>query len=60
MNLTVTTKYVCGIDLHARKMSTCVMNKDGNVLLKKSIDCVFKVFLNLIKPFKRSITVGVE
>jgi transposase len=60
MNLTVTSKYVCGIDLHARKMSTCVMNKDGKVLLKKTIDCVFKAFLDIIKPFKRSITVGVE
>ena len=30
MNLTVSTKYVCGIDLHARKMSICVMNKEVN------------------------------
>ena len=45
MNLTITTKYVCGIDLHARKMSICVMDKDGKVLLKKNIDCDIKVFV---------------
>jgi transposase len=60
MNLTVNTKYVCGIDLHAKNMSVCVMDKDGKVLLKRNISCEFDVFLALIKPYKRSVTVGVE
>jgi hypothetical protein len=29
MNLTVSTKYVCGIDLHAREMRICFMDRDG-------------------------------
>lgn len=60
MNLTVTTKYVCGIDLHARTMSICVMNKDGKILLKKNMTCEFKVFMSFITPYKQSLTVGVE
>ena len=37
MFVIVTTKYVCGIDLHARKMSVCVMDKNGLVHLKKQL-----------------------
>jgi transposase len=60
MNLTVSTKYVCGIDLHARKMSVCVMDKDGKVVFNRNIDCNINEFLDYITPFKKSITVGVE
>jgi hypothetical protein len=60
MNLTVSTKYVCGIDLHAREMSVCVMDIDGKVLLKRNLPCDIKVFLSYIEPFKKSLTVGVE
>ena len=60
MNLTVTTKYVCGIDLHAREMSVCVKNIDGNVLMKRNVPCDIKIFMNYIAPFKKSLTVGVE
>jgi hypothetical protein len=35
MFVNVTTKHVCGIDLHARTMSVCVMAKNGLVVLKK-------------------------
>jgi transposase len=60
MNLSVSTKYVCGIDLHAREMSICVMDVTGNVLLKKDMSCSINVFLRHIEPYKRSLTVGVE
>jgi len=29
----VDTQYYCGIDLHARNMYACVMNREGDVLL---------------------------
>lgn len=60
MFLTVTTKYVCGIDLHARKMSICIMNKQGKIILRKTIDCEFLLLIDLITPYIKSITVGVE
>lgn len=60
MFLTVTTKYVCGIDLHARKMSICIMDKQGKIVLRKTIDCEFLLLLDLVTPYIKSITVGVE
>jgi hypothetical protein len=60
MFVTVTTKFVCGIDLHARTMSVCVMAKNGLVLMKKTISCDIAILLECLKPFIRSITVGVE
>jgi hypothetical protein len=60
MFVTVTTKHVCGIDLHARTMSVCVMTENGLVVLKKTIDCSITTLLECLKPFIRSITVGVE
>ena len=30
-------KYYCGIDLNARKMYLCIMNREGEILLHKKI-----------------------
>ena len=60
MNVVVTTKYVCGIDLHAQTMAICIMDKNGKILVKKSIKCEIKLLMELLKPYIRSITVGVE
>ena len=51
MNVTVLTKYVCGIDLHARKMSCCVMDIQGAVLIKKNIRCELDKLMEFIKPW---------
>lgn len=60
MNLYVKTKYVCGIDLHAQTMAICIMDKNGKTLLKKSIKCDIGLLMALLKPYLKSITVGVE
>ena len=60
MFVTVKTKYVCGIDLHAYTMSVCIMDKNGKVLVKKSIKCEIDLLMNILKPYRKSITVGVE
>jgi transposase len=60
MNLYVKTKYVCGIDLHAQTMAICIMDKNGKILVKKSIKCEIRLLLEILKPYLRSITVGVE
>ncbi len=60
MNLVVTTKYVCGIDLHAQTMTICIMDKNGKILVRKSIKCEIGLLMDLLKPFLKSITVGVE
>jgi transposase len=60
MNISVTTKYVCGIDLHAQTMAICIMDKNGKILVKKSIKCEMGLLMEQLKPFLKSITVGVE
>jgi transposase len=60
MNIVVTTKYVCGIDLHAQTMAICIMDKNGKILVKKSIKCEMGLLLEQLRPYLRSITVGVE
>jgi transposase len=60
MFVTVKTKYVCGIDLHSRTMAVCIMDKNGKSLVRKSITCGIPALMDLIKPYRRSITVGVE
>jgi transposase len=60
MNLFIKTKYVCGIDLHAQTMAICIMDKNGKVLVKKSIKCTIDLLMELLKPYRKRISVGVE
>jgi predicted NBD/HSP70 family sugar kinase len=60
MNLCIKTKYVCGIDLHAQTMAICIMDKNGKILVKKSIKCGIGFLMELLKPYHKKITVGVE
>jgi transposase len=60
MKYRVTTKYVCGIDLHARMLSMCVMSLSGKILLRKSIPCSIEHVLKELHPWICDITVGVE
>jgi hypothetical protein len=60
MFIPVKTKHVCGIDLHAYTMAVCVLNKNGIVLIKKSIKCEIGLLMDILKPYLKSITVGIE
>lgn len=60
MNVFVTTKYVCGIDLHSKMMSVCIMDISGRVIKKKSLACGLPDLLELLSPFGKDITIGVE
>lgn len=56
-----TTKYNCGIDLHASCMYVCVMNREGEILLNKNIrQNNFAYFLKLILPWKSNLTIACE
>jgi hypothetical protein len=37
-NYATATEYNCGIDLHARQMYVCVMDRQGKVLLHTNIE----------------------
>jgi transposase len=56
-----TTKFNCGIDLHARQMYVCLMDRDGQKLVHRNIrDNDFEHFLKLIAPYRHDLTVCCE
>jgi transposase len=57
---TSSTKYYCGIDLHARKMFVCIVSLEGKVKVHKNIKTDPEQFFELIFPFLDDIAVGVE
>ena len=49
---TTTTEYNCGIDLHARQMYVCLMNKDGRILVHRNVRRNdFTYFLKIVNPY---------
>ena len=58
---TSTTEYNCGIDLHARQMYVCLMNRQGKKLVHCNVkDNNFDFFLKLVEPYKHDLTVCCE
>ena len=56
----INSKYVCGIDLHAREMYACVMNAKGEILFHRNMRTDFDQFKKKMKPFLPYLVVGVE
>src|SRR5207249_888890 len=58
---TSTTEYNCGIDLHARQMYVCVMDRQGKKLVHTNVkDNDFAFFLKLVQPYRHDLTVCCE
>lgn len=58
---TTTTQFNCGIDLHARQMYVCVMDREGKKLVHTNIkDNNFAYFLKLVEPYRHDLTVCCE
>jgi len=58
---TSTTEFNCGIDLHARQMYACVMDRQGKVLLHTNIQGNdFNYFLKRVEPWRHDLTVVSE
>jgi transposase len=56
-----TTEFNCGIDLHARCMYVCVVDRQGTKRLHQNIQHNdFDFFLKKIKPFQHDLTVTAE
>jgi len=47
----INSKFVCGIDLHARQMYACVMNRTGEVLFNRNMRTDFGQFKKKMQPF---------
>ena len=56
----INSKYVCGIDLHAREMYACVMNEKGEILFHRNMRTDFDQFKKKMQPFLPYLSVGVE
>src|SRR5215472_15039626 len=56
-----TTQYNCGIDLHARQMYVCLMDRQGKKLVHTNVlNNDFEYFLKLVTPYKHDLTVCCE
>ena len=53
-------KYYCGIDLHARKMYVCILDKKGKTRIHKNIKTDPEMLFELIFPYIEDIVIGVE
>ena len=58
---TSTSEFNCGIDLHARQMYVCLMDRSGKKLVHTNIrHNDFAFFLKLVAPYRHDLTVVAE
>jgi transposase len=53
-------KFYWGIDLHARTMYVCILNRDGEVLLHRNMKAAPEPFLKALAPYREDLVVCVE
>jgi hypothetical protein len=50
----------CGIDLHARTMYVCILNREGEILLYRNMPTTPEILLKAIAPYRQDLVVAVE
>src|SRR5262249_55620856 len=50
----------CGVDLHARTLSVCVLDQAGTVVCEATVAASPQAFLQAIAPFRDGLVVGCE
>jgi len=53
-------QFYCGIDLHARSMYLCIMDRAGEVLLHRNYRAEPDALLRAITPYRQDLVVAVE
>jgi transposase len=53
-------QFYCGIDLHARTMYVCIVNRDGEILVHRNMPAGPEPFLKAIAPYREDLVVCVE
>ena len=53
-------QFYCGIDLHARTMSLCILNQDGAILVHRNMPAGPEPFLKAIASYREDVVVCVE
>lgn len=57
---TQTHAHYCGIDLHAKTMYLCILDRDGQVVLHRNVKSCPEAFLAAIAPFRDDLVVAAE
>ena len=57
---TETHAHYCGIDLHARTMYLCILDRDGGVVLRREVKSRPNEFMLAVAPFREDLIVAAE
>lgn len=52
--------FYCGIDLYARSMYLCILDREGTIVLHRNMESSPEPFLSAIAPYRGNLVVGVE
>ena len=53
-------RFYCGIDLHAKTLYLCILDRDGQIVLQRNIKSRPEPFLAAIEPFREDLVVSAE
>src|SRR5919199_1594569 len=53
-------QFYCGIDLHARTMYLCLLNRDGEILVHRNMPAGPEPLLKAIAPYREDLVICVE
>src|SRR4030095_15401574 len=48
-------QFYCGIDLHARSMSVCMVSQEGEILLHRNLQAAPEPFLKAMAPYRANL-----
>ena len=53
-------QFYCGVDLHARTMYLCIVDREGNTVLHRNINARPAPLLRTIQPYREGLVIGCE
>ena len=53
-------QHYCGIDLHAKTMYLCILDREGQIVFHKNLRSRPEAFLEAVAPFRADLVVAVE
>ena len=53
-------QFYCGIELPARSMYLCILDRDGEIVLHRNMKAAPEPFLKAIAPYREDLVVCVE
>jgi transposase len=56
----ISSDYCCGIDLHARSMYVCIMDRTGHIQFHRNLKNDFALLTQVVEPYCSSLSIGVE